>query len=364
MIQFFEGYVSRINRPQKGASDNSTSLSVQTTMGFEVQEVQLPITVSRQEQYKIGSKILFYCDSASIAKFVCLLSDPTPVSSPIDRDTAEDEIETGEQTFLPGEVAIQAAGNDDDFPPTEGGLFWAKNCGDVSLYSGTMANQISVNDSSDSVDIFGNTLTIQGTGLLTGTHAFVIRPNLLGATTSTWGYKDPVLDTFISRIEIGDVSSGGAISLGITDPLNLVLLSGISYNPIPGITTPLAPQITLRAMIAASELTINPLGTKIVGPTFIGMLEAAFAVVAPVINFSGAFTVEGLSTFVGNTLTVGATEITGNLFVGGAAEFLGIVSLPIAPGTLLVGTLPGVTGSFASLSGPVMVTNGIITSIG
>jgi hypothetical protein len=267
---------------------------------------------------------------------------------------------TGEPTFFPGEVAVAALGNHDDFPPTEGGLFWAKNCGDCSMYSGTMANQISVCDSSDSVEIFGNTVTIQGTGLLTGTHAFVIRPDLLGATTSTWGYKDPVLDTFVSRIEIGDVSTGGAISLGIADPTDLLLLSGISYNPIPGLTTPLAPQITLRARLGASELSVNPLGTKIVGPTLIGLIENALSISAPIINLTGTFTTEGLSTFIGNVAIKGATEIGGNLLVGGLAEFVGAVYLP----RIFVGKTPGVSGTFTASGGiTVVVTNGIITSI-
>jgi len=294
MIQWYEGIVTKLEKSGPGEPDQGFHVTAISADGsIQASKIQIPIKNSYQEQLQIGSKILFYRDSSATAKFVSLLSDPPPIASPINRSTFFEDILSGEDTFEPGEIAIQAKGKPDDFIPVDGGLLWVKNCGDITLYSGDYAQSVSVNESTNGVTISGNTIDLTLTGTLALTHGITLESNDIGSSGLSLGQRDTLTGSYLSSLKI---SSLGSIRLGLTEPLTEllvgpivpgVLLSGISYDPTPTITAPLGPQITLRSVPVFSEITVNTLGTTIWGPIIGVVGEVSLSMYAPTVVVGG-----------------------------------------------------------------------------
>jgi len=333
MIEWIEGTVTRIERPKEGSDDKRIFLEAAATQeGYPVKKIQLHTKSNFQENVQEGSKILFYRDSASVYKFGMLLSDPVPISSPIWLDAVLDEVTTGEITFQPGEVALRALGDNQEFIPTQGGFLWLTNAGDGLLSSGSLSQAISVNDSSDSVDIIGNNIDISVIGNEVVTHTLTFDTSTVGLTSSTWGLANPLTGIFTSGIHI---SSVGSISIGTFDPILETSISGFGYNALTQATS----IKSTATSITAASISLKGI-TSITGDT----------------SVIGTASIEGATSVTGNLGVVGNTSLAGNLGV------TGIVTLPAIPGTILVGTLPGFTGTVAPPTS-ITVVNGIVVAV-
>ena len=295
-LAWYEGQVTAIREPDLGSQTRSCTAWV-VSEGYTISNIQLPLVVSNQTKVGIGDKIVFYRDSSASARYAFSISDPTPigqlngtVSQPISIETAGLALQTGEDNFESGEWAASARGSSAAALPTSGAFIWLKNNGDGFLCSGSYNNKIEVSDSTGSTDITGTTLDIYAQGNLIYTQAINFAQDLLGNITLNMGQRNPTTGVFLSSLSCG-FDGSWVMS-------DLLTLSGIFYNPVPSL--PLGPfdtpQIQLTSIPLESTLTINPLGTTILGPSIsldalessVTVTEEGTAILGPVLEFTAA----------------------------------------------------------------------------
>lgn len=331
MLSWHEGEIIAYEDPLNGDEPVIRCTVRELTQNIEISGVQMPLRSGQQDKPKLGSIIAFYRDTAATAKFGFLLSDPKPIGSPIAIETAMKAAQDGEKVFVEGEVALSALGDDDGFNATEGGQLWLRNTGDAILASGSYQQRIMASDSSDSVDIQGSNIDIYAQGNLISTHFFNIdTQSFSGITSLALGLRNPVTGVYITRLKC---DSFGAFTLGAEDPALGSLISGISYNLVPSLPLGpfIVPEVKLMSVPLLSQLTVNPLGTSINGPTINLAGPAALvgaSAPATLVNILSALTqITGLVDIVGATAITGATFIQGNTAITGAVEITGATTI-------------------------------------
>lgn len=336
MLEWIQGTVFKVNDPKSDDPFELHTLDViDDEQGYLISRVQIPVINAIQDLPAEGSTVLIYRDSSAVYKMAVKVTDPRPISSPIKDQTAKDIIATGERTFLPGEVAFAALGDDSTFLPTQGSTLWLKNSGDAALTSGSYGQCISVNDSTESVDIEGTNVGLQATGNDIATHTLVLETNELGFTSSTWGLANPLTGIFTSGINI---SSVGSIAIGVFDPVLGISISGFEFNNLL--------QSTRVTSVSHSVTAAR-----------INMAAGVFDVEAGSIGFLGFTSVKGA---FGVT---GTTDLVGNVDIVGISTFVGNMILPaVANGIITVGGVPGFTGTVATPTS-ITVVNGIVIAV-
>ena len=322
-IELLEGVVTRVRGPEIGQVTQKILIdALVADQGYEVRGIQVHLKKNFQERMIPGSRILFYRDTSANFKFAMLLTDPPTdlISPPIWVDSIEDESDSGRPTFEDGDVAFSARGRLDAFIPTLGSTLWLKNNGDAFLSSGSQSQKISVNDSTDSVDIQGSDIDISTIGNTVTTHSLTFSTSLAGLTSSTWGLKNPVTGIFTSGINISNV---GSINIGVFDPVLGTSISGLGYS------------------FLTQSLTLTSVTTTIT---------------------SANINLTGLLSALGNTSITGSFGVTGNSSLTGNLSVSGIVTLPAIPSTLFVGVTPGFTGTVTTPTS-ITVINGIVTAV-
>lgn len=371
MMQWYEGEILSYTDPLPG-EDPVIRLAVrELSQNIEIDNVQMLLKSGHQEKPAKGSLIAFYRDSAATAKYGFLIRDALPLHSPIAIDTADLAIQDSELVFNEGEIALSALGSDDGFNINEGGQLWLRNTGDAILVSGSYQQRIMASDSSSSIDIEGTNIDIYTQGNLISSHFLnIATESLVGTTSMALGLRNPTTGIYITRLKCDSL---GAFTFGAEDPLLGTLLSGISYNLVPGIPSPLiVPEIKLMSVPLLSQITVNPLGTTINGATITlgGAATLSSSIPAPAIKVSvisaltsvtGVVSVTGATSITGPTSITGATSITGFTSITGAAAVTGNLNVN---GIYSVANLPGATGVFTTLDlKTVTVVGGIITAI-
>jgi len=348
MIQWYEGIITAYNTPGLEANPVSRATVQELTQGVLVTNVQMPVSSNKETLPPIGSKVAFYRDSAATAKFGFLLSDPLPIFSPISIETASLSLTQPTPVFQNGEITLSALGTNTSTSITPGGRLWLRNQGDAILYSGSQSQRIEASDATDSIDIEGTNVDIYTHGNAVEQH-YIHIDDTLGVTSISLGQRNPTTGIPITRLEC---AFDGSFTLGAADPLLGILLSGISYNLVAAVPSPLiVPQIQLTALIDVSTLTINPLSTSINSPIINLFGPAAAGISAPadsvVIN-SATTEILGSVSIVGQTGIVGLTSIKGATSIVGNTSIIGILSINELPGLTTSVTVSGVTLSFVS----------------
>lgn len=395
MLHWFEGEIISYDDPIGGDPVHRATVR-ELTQGVEIRNVQMPLVSSQQNLPKIGSRIAFYRDTAATAKFGILLSDPRPISSPISIETADKAVQDGEPVFNQGEIALSALGDDDGFSSTEGGILWLRNTGDASLISGSYQQKIIASDSTDSVDIQGTNIDIHVDGNVIASHFINMDSQAFtGITSLSLGLRNPTTGVYVTRLKCDQL---GAFTLGAEDPVLGTLLSGISYNLIPSLPLGpfIVPEIKLMSIPLLSQVTTNPLGTSINGPTItlagpaalvgvaapavlVNILSAATQITS-LVNIVGATAItgttfiDGVTTINGATAITGATSINGATAITGATSIVGLLSItapavfsftgPVTPATSPQAAVAGITHQVPVLVGAVPMWLALRTGAG
>jgi hypothetical protein len=366
-MHWYEGEITAYDDEIGGDSVHRATVR-ELTQGVEIRNVQMPLRSSQQDLPRVGSRIVFYRDTAATAKYAFLLSDPRPIGSPISIETAVKAAQDGEPVFNQGEVAMSALGDDDGFNSSEGGQLWLRNTGDAILASGSYQQRVMASDSTDSIDIQGTNINIYTQGNLIATHAINIDTQAFtGISTLGLGLMNPVTGVYVTRLQC---DTFGAWTLGAEDPLLGSLVSGISYNLIPSLPLGpfIVPEIKLMSVPLLSQVTVNPLGTSINGATInIAGAAAITGVAAPagvvnitsaVTQITGAVDILGAVGITGQTSIEGATSIVGATSITGLTTIAGLLSI----GTLALPTVitpaPGALGAAGASMIPILV-NGL-----
>lgn len=368
MITWYEGEILDYDEPDD-KDDPVLRITVrELTQNIEITNVQMHLKDNFQERplkktpTSSGSTIAFYRDSAATAKYGFLLRDPVPISSPIAIETAILAAQSSDLLFEEGEVAFKARGEDALLTPTPGANLWLRNSGDGLLSSGSYSQRVAVSDSTDSVDIEGTNVDIYSHGNILTTHAIHIDCDSFGVTSLSLGIKNPTTGVFASRLH-SDMFGG--FTIGLADPVLDTLLSGLSYTVVPSLPGPVSvPECKLTSVLLASQLTVNPLGTSINGPTItlagtaaigevaapavaVNVLAATVNLTSPLTTVEGTLTVVGTHVVAGDTVLVGTNParplITAEVLPGPLSVLLSYtgVLLPAAPGPQ---TAAGITG--------------------
>jgi hypothetical protein len=345
MIQWFEGYIADLSAADADPTkDNMRMATVQTwPEGYEF-KIQLDQVSGYQTKPSLGDKITFYTDSSSNAKFGFKLADSLPHSSPIwlSSDFQSGEIGIQSRGTIQGGALIGDAGIGDI---SDGAWIWLRNNGDGHFCSGSGLNVVEVNDSSKSINIVGQNVDIYARGNAIVTHAFNIDSSSLGVTTLNLGVRNPFTGLWVTRLTC---ETDGAWGLGAFDPLLGSQLGGFAYNLVPKL--PLGPLLPNTCKITSipflSQITIDPLGTSINGPTImiagtatpipgalplpalsITMISGNVGIISTATEILGTFHVIGATTITGTTTITGATAITGVTAITGATKVTGILSV-------------------------------------
>jgi hypothetical protein len=350
MIQWYEGEIVSYNPPGFGANPVLRASVQELSQGVQIENVQMPLINGQQVRPPSqadtggrGTRIAFYRDSAATAKFGFIISDPTPLHTPIQYDTAALESSQNSPVFSPGEVAFAAQGVNTDTTINDGGLLWLRNSGDACLISGTFNQRVYCSDSSNSIDIEGTQIDIYTHGNAIATHFFAIQDNL-GITSLSLGMRNPLTGIGYTTL---NCNSDGSFDIG--DSLGL---SGFTYNlvaDLPFVTE--VPQISLTSVPLLSELIINPLGLTVFGPKI---------ALSGIMTIDGATTITGDTSITGDVSIIGDTDIEGLVSVKGDVAITGDIGLV---GILSINEVPGFTGSVTIAGVTLVYDSGILIAV-
>lgn len=344
MVTLFEGIV--LQDPNNIPND-----PLNGTVQVLLEEPQLIVNalINRvhglQQVHIKGSKVLVYRTYNNQARVILNLDDQ-PAQSPIWKDNT-----SASTYFQPGEVAVRASGDPTSNIPQDGGLLWCKNSGDVSLYSGSMTQKLSVSDISQSVNLSGNNISLATNTSFKANHVFTLSTDLIGLPSSRWGIQNPITGIFTNSISISEM---GTINLNVT-PLLSTINIGVSI-PVLG-TNPFDPplpfslgDITETVLVSGIQFTTVPSTTN---PTLvdggISLIAPGVSIAATQISLAGGVTLKGLFDITGATTLKGLFNV-----VGSVDSTLGYSS----------NSIPGVTGAFVIHPGSVItVVGGIVTLV-